>query len=112
MAQTVSNKDGFFSVTNLRGGTYEVVAGQGQGTYRLWSANAAPPAAKGQILIVSEKQVTRGQFCDPCAGGMGGVDAITLALLGTAVTGVVFGIINYNRLRDIEDKVDNLPSSP
>jgi hypothetical protein len=109
VAQTVTSKDGFFSVTNLRGGTYDVVAGQGQGTYRLWSTNAAPPAAKNQVFIVSNSQVARGQWLN-CPGP--GVDAVTLALLGTAITGMVLGIVNYNRLRDIEDKVDRIPSSP
>jgi hypothetical protein len=114
VARTVTNKEGHFAVTNLRGGTYEVVAGQSRNTYRFWAANAAPPSAKSQTLIVSDAQVARGQWCDSgCDTGCGGgVDAITLALLGAAITGTVFGIINYNNIKDIEDRVDQIPVSP
>ncbi len=112
VARTVTNKEGHFAVTNLKGGTYEVVAGQSRNTYRFWAANAAPPSAKSQTLIVSDAQVSRGQWCDDGCGGAGGVDAITLALLGAAITGTVFGIVNYNNIKDIEDRVDQIPVSP
>src|SRR5262249_30173227 len=44
-ARTVTGADGRFLVRGLRGGVYDVAAGQGSGTFRLWAANTAPPTA-------------------------------------------------------------------
>ena len=48
-ATTVS--DGQFSVKGLQGGVYQVAAGQGQGSYRLWSPGTAPPAAHDDAIV-------------------------------------------------------------
>src|SRR5688500_8644927 len=43
VAKTVSDDNGQFQVAGLRGGVHMVVAGQNSSTYRLWTAEAAPP---------------------------------------------------------------------
>jgi hypothetical protein len=54
VARTVTASDGRFSVTGLRGGVYQVAAGQGQGVYRLWTAKAAPPSAQKSALVYTQ----------------------------------------------------------
>jgi hypothetical protein len=54
VARTMTTKDGSFAVKGLRGGVYQVAAGQGQGVYRLWTANAAPPAAQKSALVYTQ----------------------------------------------------------
>ena len=50
----VTAKDGHFTVDNLRGGVYQVAAGQGQGVYRLWTAKAAPPSAQKNAIVYTQ----------------------------------------------------------
>jgi hypothetical protein len=49
--RTTTLKDGHFTVEGLRGGVYQVAAGQGQGVYRLWTAKAAPPSAQKHAIV-------------------------------------------------------------
>jgi hypothetical protein len=59
---------GQFRVSGLRGGLYQVGAGQGAGIYRLWAARTAPPSAQTAALVVSGNDVIRGQCCGDCGG--------------------------------------------
>jgi hypothetical protein len=61
VATTTADENGQFSVSGLRGGVHQVVAGQGSGVYRLWTAEAAPPTAKSGTLIIPGQTVVRGQ---------------------------------------------------
>ncbi|MEX0679145.1 MAG: carboxypeptidase-like regulatory domain-containing protein [Pirellulales bacterium] len=61
VASTRTDVDGNFVVTDLRGGNYAVVAGEGGGLYRLWTENSAPPHASQRVLIVSGRDAQRGQ---------------------------------------------------
>jgi hypothetical protein len=54
VARTMTTNDGRFAVKGLRGGVYQVAAGQGQGVYRLWTANAAPPSAQKSALVYTQ----------------------------------------------------------
>jgi hypothetical protein len=54
VARTTTAKDGQFSVQGLRGGVYQVSAGEGQGVYRLWTANAAPPSAQKNAIVFTQ----------------------------------------------------------
>jgi hypothetical protein len=54
VVRTVTVKDGRFSVPGLRGGVYQVAAGQGQGVYRLWTAKAAPPSAQKNAIVFTQ----------------------------------------------------------
>jgi len=108
VAQTVSDREGRFTLTNLRGGTYEVVAGHGQQVSRFWAPETAPPAARSSLVLVSDEQVTRGQFFD----GFGGSPLLTLGVGGLAVGSLVLGIINHNKLDHIHDDIERLANSP
>jgi hypothetical protein len=52
--QTTTVKDGHFTVSGLKGGVYQVGAGQGQGVYRLWTAKAAPPSAQKHAIVFTQ----------------------------------------------------------
>jgi hypothetical protein len=52
--RTTTVKDGRFEVQGLRGGVYQVNAGQGQGVYRLWTAKAAPPSAQKNVIVFTQ----------------------------------------------------------
>lgn len=51
VVRTTTAEQGRFSVSGLRGGVYQVSAGEGQGVYRLWTAKAAPPSAQKNIVF-------------------------------------------------------------
>ncbi len=68
-SRTNTNAKGEFRLAGLQGGVYQITC-QGKTTnYRVWTANAAPPAATDGVLLVDyQSAVTRGQ-CG--AGGCG-----------------------------------------
>src|SRR5262249_18734878 len=68
MATTLTNKQGVYSFKGLKSGTYGISSGNTDGTFRVWSEKAAPPAAKEHALLVMGENGARGQFgcCDPC----------------------------------------------
>ena len=86
IAAAVTAQQGQFAVNNLRGGNYTIAAGDSMGAYRLWTAGAAPPAAKPGVLLVSGRQIARGQSAGfPTRTG--------LIVLGTAAAIVTAGVI-------------------
>ena len=93
VADTIVGPDGKFVIGGLRPGVYSVSVGQSQSVLRLWSENAAPPAAAQELLLVDQQaQVVRGahgghlpQWDHPILVG---------GLLVTA--GVIGGVIGYN----------------
>lgn len=54
VAATATANDGHFAVSNLRGGVYQVAAGQGHGIYRLWTAGTAPPSARNGAIVYTQ----------------------------------------------------------
>jgi hypothetical protein len=54
ITRTTTAKDGRFKVQGLRGGVYQVAAGEGQGVYRLWTAKAAPPSAQKNAIVFTQ----------------------------------------------------------
>lgn len=54
VAATTSTADGRFAVQGLRGGVYQVAAGEGHGIYRLWSAGTAPPSAQNGAIVYTQ----------------------------------------------------------
>ncbi len=61
VAHATTNQDGIFSFAGLKGGVYQIATPKHQGVYRLWAPRTAPPAAQQGLMIVSGKQVVRGQ---------------------------------------------------
>ena len=61
VAVTRTDLHGNFAISGLRGGVVELTAGQSHGLYRLWVAQTAPPSAQRGVLVISERNVVRGQ---------------------------------------------------
>jgi len=55
---------GFFAFSNLRGGVYQVMAGESVMAFRAWAPGTAPPAAQPAALVVTGQDLVRGQ-CSP-----------------------------------------------
>ncbi|NOY29874.1 MAG: hypothetical protein GXP28_06750 [Planctomycetes bacterium] len=70
VARTQTDHTGKFTVSGLKGGVYQVASANHQGTYRLWSPQTAPPAAGRGIMLVSGKDVVRGQGVSGPFGGV------------------------------------------
>lgn len=61
VGEAVSGPDGAFAIAGLRGGIYEVAAGQSQGHCRVWMPGTAPPSARPSLLVVDPQPTVRGQ---------------------------------------------------
>lgn len=61
LAVARSDKSGYFAFNGLSNGVYQLSSPKGQGTYRVWTHKAAPPAAHLGALVVDSDQVVRGQ---------------------------------------------------
>lgn len=85
VAQARTTTEGYFAVSDLRGGIYQVTAGESVGTYRVWSHGSAPPAAGPGVLLVAGDQVQAGNF------GLPGINDGVGAWLSNPI--VVGGII-------------------
>ena len=59
-ASGVSNVEGKFAIANLRGGLYQIAAGERVVSVRCWAPETAPPTANRSTLIQIE-DVQRGQ---------------------------------------------------
>ena len=58
VATAVTDRNGHFQLPGLRGGTYQLVVGQANVTYRLWQAKMAPPSAtRAALIVVDGRQV-------------------------------------------------------
>ncbi|MBC8116239.1 MAG: carboxypeptidase regulatory-like domain-containing protein [Candidatus Saccharimonas sp.] len=69
VTRTITDKQGSFVATNLKGGVYTVASGATEGTYRVWTEKTAPPSANGQALLVLGQNNTRGQCGCACYDG-------------------------------------------
>ena len=107
VAKTVTDKNGVFVAKGLRAGMYQVSAGQGSGLFRCWAPNTAPPSARTSALIVSSRQVVRGQ--DPFGlAGVGGLSGLQLVSLAGTVATLTITTINASNTNDIADDVNTI----
>ena len=67
VVRTTTDANGVFAAQGLRGGQYHVVTENGEGHFRLWAADTAPPAATNSVVLVSDPNVVRGQWHPPGA---------------------------------------------
>jgi hypothetical protein len=65
---TVTDASGRFQVSNLAGGVYQITAADTITVCRIWAENSAPPVATDGLLVVSQRDVVRGQ-CNTCNTG-------------------------------------------
>ena len=89
VTRTVTDKQGTFFATNLKGGVFTVASGKTVGTYRLWSEKTAPPSAHEQVLIVKGQNGVRGQV-GATRGEVGG-GARTTVIVGALIVGAAVG---------------------
>lgn len=61
VAKTITDADGRFEITNVKGGVYVVAANSGFGLFRFWTAKSAPPKSHEQVLLMSNSIVVRAQ---------------------------------------------------
>lgn len=62
VVRTTTDHNGVFAAQGLRGGQYQVATDGGQGVYRFWATETAPPAASDTIVLVAGEEVVRGQW--------------------------------------------------
>ncbi len=67
LAKTQTDRNGYFAFKGLDSGVYQVVAANGQGTYRAWTPGTAPPSGNQGVLIVAQKNAVRGQCAPACS---------------------------------------------
>lgn len=65
LANTHTDAEGVFAVSNLRGGVHAVVTTENMQVCRLWAPGTAPPQAPKSIDLVSDTSVARGQYGPP-----------------------------------------------
>jgi hypothetical protein len=102
VARSTSDRQGNFTISNLKNGVYTVSSGATVGTYRVWSETTAPPSANAQALLITGKNGARGQFA---AVDMSG----NLLIAAIAIAGLVVGIITLVEVQEVESKI---PTSP
>ena len=105
IVSTVTNDNGNFGVTNLAGGVYQIVAGDGQGVFRLWAPGTNPPGAQTLTTVVISAPSEAVEYVEEKCEEKSvlGLDVITLAILGLAIAGLVIAL---------DDDDDPPPSSP
>ena len=64
-----TDEKGHFAISKLKPGVYYIIAGTGHGVYRVWASKLAPPKAREEVRIVSDRTLIRAQNGDgPPAG--------------------------------------------
>lgn len=117
VARVRTDKEGLFSVQNLKSGTYQVSSGTTEGYFRVWNEDSAPPTARKNALIVLGHNGARGQYanCDECPpGGWFGFRSIdpTIALMTAGiVAAVVLSAITLSKVNSLENN-NPAPVSP
>lgn len=62
VGEAVTNKEGNFELTGLRGGAYELRSRETSAWVRLWKEGSAPPKATKAALLLTERPTVRGQI--------------------------------------------------
>ena len=71
LTAVTTSPSGRVAVRGLNGGVFQIDYADQSTIFRLWTANAAPPNAASELMIVQNRPVARAQ-CDcevPCDGG-------------------------------------------
>ena len=90
IAVAETTPDGHFTMRGVRPGVHQIETNGGGGVYRLWAPRTAPPNAQQGALLVTGKEVSRGQ-----SGGDYG-PAIRGAVAGGLFVGGLIAITDYN----------------
>lgn len=108
VAKVQTDKSGTFTVSNLKGGLYEVSSGATTGSFRVWTESAAPQSSAEMALLVMGENGVRGG-----SGSFGGfMGDGTLLLTGAVIATVIISAIALGKINNLQDDVDNIPKSP
>ncbi len=97
LANTITDKQGKFSFTHLRGGVYQLVTADSNQLYRLWAAGTAPKSAGQVAQVIAGQPVMRGQYT---MGRVGQWLTSPLGLAAVAATAVAVPVALHNSDRD------------
>lgn len=61
VGKSTTDGEGHFEVAKIGAGVSKVITDDATFVCRCWTAEAAPPASKGQLLVISQEGVERGQ---------------------------------------------------
>ena len=100
LGSTVTRADGRFELRGMKGGVLTLTAGQSQSTVRVWTATAAPPAARGDVLLVAGQSQVLGQW-----GGFKKVITNPWVIAGIVAAAVAIPVAIHN-------SNDDDPASP
>lgn len=91
--KTATQANGYFVVSSLRSGVYQLTAGESSIACRVWLPESAPPAAVPGLILVSDAQLERGQreF-----GSLLHSDKVLLALILAGAIAIPIAIISNN----------------
>ena len=111
VARTTTDQEGYFAISGLSGGTYQVSVAAETVMYRFWASQTAPPAVSNAALIVSPEDIRRGQFGGyasnfgkPVTGFLSGNAVAAMTVIPVLVAGGV--VIAKNKpVRFSEDPV-------
>jgi hypothetical protein len=104
VARATTDKNGVFSIKNVRPGNYTASAGATTGNFRVWNEKTAPPSAKGHALLVMGENGARGQF--------GAVDPTLVLLTAAIIATLIISIVALDKINDVEDCCEKISESP
>jgi len=87
-----TDKAGYFAFSGLHGGIYQITTRDGQGAYRVWTSDAAPPSAQQGALVVDGTDVVRGVRGEQVRFWLSNpwvIASIGGALVGGATAGII-----------------------
>ncbi len=112
VARAMTGGNGDFAITGVRGGAHDLSIGTATTSVRLWKNGTAPEGAVESLVFAGDENIVRGQACDeygnPCntcappSSGFGLIDVVTLAMVGTAVTALVYTIKTNEDVKDLK----------
>ncbi|MEO1498851.1 MAG: carboxypeptidase-like regulatory domain-containing protein [Planctomycetota bacterium] len=85
VARTTTDASGAFAAQGLRAGEYQVVAGGGVASFRLWAPETAPPAANTEALIVTGDAIVNGMHQGGILGWAQEHPLLVTAAIATAI---------------------------
>ena len=114
IARTTTGPQGDFLITGVRGGAHQLAVGSMMSPVRLWKNGTAPEGALEAVVVAGNENVVRGQVYEdggayaPVTSGFGIIDVVTVAMLATSVTALVYAI----EIDQDVDKIEKKLSSP
>lgn len=114
VARTLTDQAGRYSINNLPGGLYQVRVDGTETLIRAWAVGTAPPNVAGQLQVVAESPIVRGQDqgAPPTDGGLFGGGGMSPTLSAALIVGGVIGAILIIDELDDDDDDDSPPASP